>query len=102
MKKHVLILSAAFLVLCLLGGCRNKTIPVPGTEQTRPMESTFPSTLPTAESTAAADETNAAESTGSTDPSVHTVPPEELASIEATIEDGNGPIRGQETIRNPR
>ena len=80
MKKHVLILFAALLVLSLFAGCRRKEEPIP----TYPAVTTMP-TLP---------------ETRPTLPSM-TEDTEDI-TLSPTIEDGNGPIASQNMTEETR
>ena len=82
MKKYLCILAAAFLMSAVLPGCRRSSEMMP--ETTGMPTVTSPSVI--WESTAPSEETF---------PPVHTISPEEEAMIDATIEDGNGPIPSQ-------
>ena len=70
MKKHMLILFTALLVLALFAGCMRREVPAPTTPSTRPLATIPPETRP-----------------------VPSVDPDN--TVDATIEDGNGPIQGQ-------
>ena len=88
MKSPFFLLLTALLTLSLFAGCNEKEAVFP--EDRLPI-STTEVTLPRKEPVTEM----------ATDP-VHTVSPEDLASMEATIEDGNGPIPSQNLLPRTR
>ena len=87
MKKHVLIVCEALVLLSLFSGCRKRTVPGETTVPTRPLATvmptkpeTVPATRPETVPATRPGEANAAKPRETTRP---------------TIEDGNGPIPSQ-------
>ena len=87
MKKHMLIVCEALVLLSLFSGCRKRTVPGETAVPTRPLATVTPTRPETAPSTRP-----------ETVPTVaprETAPGETRETLRPTIEDGNGPIPSQ-------